>query len=98
MAFFSFSLLQEHFIYLSTKIEPNKKYYSKDIALSKELNNKNKLTSFAKLNYETRVNVTNVGKINISIHHKGHCIPRFLLSCFICNIVNKFFIIWLSRE
>ena len=62
MAFFSFSLLMDSFQYLSIKIEPNKKYYSKDIALSKELNNKNKLTSFAKLNYETRVNVTNVGK------------------------------------
>jgi hypothetical protein len=62
MAFFSFSLLMDSFVYLSTKIEPNKKYYSKDIALSKELNNKNKITSFAKLNYETRVNITNIGK------------------------------------
>ena len=62
MAFFSFSLLTDSFLYLSTKIDSNKKYYSKDIALRKELNNKNKLTSFAKLNYETRVNVTNVGK------------------------------------
>ena len=62
MAFFSFSLLMNSFLYLSTKIEPNKKYYSKDIALSKELNNKNKLTSFAELNYERRVNITNVGK------------------------------------
>jgi len=61
MAFFSFSLL-DSFLYLSIKIEPNKKYYSKDIALSKELNNKNKTTSFAKINYETRVNITNVGK------------------------------------
>ena len=61
MAFFSFSLL-DSFLYLSIKIEPNKKYYSKDIALSKELNNKNKITSFAKINYETRVNITNVGK------------------------------------
>ena len=62
MAFFSFSLLKDSFVYLSTNIEPNKKYYSKDIALSKELNNKNKITSFAKINYETRVNITNVGK------------------------------------
>jgi hypothetical protein len=62
MAFFSFSLLMDSFLYLSTKIEPNKKYYSKDIALSKELNNKNKITSFAKLNYENRVNIANVGK------------------------------------
>jgi ADP-heptose:LPS heptosyltransferase len=62
MAFFSFSLLKDHFIYLSKKLEPKKKYYSKDIALSKELNNKNKLNSFAKLCYEKRLNITSVGK------------------------------------
>ena len=62
MAFFSFSLLKEPFVYLSTKIELNKKYYSKDIALSKELNNKNKINSFAELNYEARTNITNIGK------------------------------------
>ena len=62
MAFFSFSLLRDPYIYLSTKIEPNKKYYSKDIALSKELNNKNKINSFAELSYETRVNIKSVGK------------------------------------
>ena len=62
MAFFSFSLLKDSFVYLSTKIEPNKKYYSKDIALSKELNNKNKINSFAELNYERRIKITNVGK------------------------------------
>ena len=62
MAFFSFSLIGKSFLYLSKNIEPNKKYYSKDIALRKELNNKNKLTPFAELNYETRVNVTSVGK------------------------------------
>ena len=62
MAFFSFSLLMDSFQYLSTKIEPNKKYYSKDIALSKELDNKNKITSFANLKYETRIKITNVGK------------------------------------
>ena len=62
MAFFSFSLLKDSFVYLSTKIEPNKKYYSKDIALSKELNNKNKINPFAKLSYEKRVNINRVGK------------------------------------
>jgi hypothetical protein len=62
MAFFSFSLIKDSFAYLSTNIEPNKKYYSKDIALSRELNNKNKINSFAKLNYETRTNITNIGK------------------------------------
>ena len=60
MAFFSFSLLKDSFVYLSTNIEPNKKYYSKDIALSKELNNKNKINSFAELNDETRINITNI--------------------------------------
>ena len=55
MAFFSFSLLMDSFLYLSTKIEPNKKYYSKDIALSNEMNNKNKITSFAELNNERRI-------------------------------------------
>ena len=62
MAFFSFSLLKDPFVYLSTKIEPNKKYYSKDIALSKELNNKNKINSFAELSYETRLTINSVGK------------------------------------
>ena len=62
MAFFSFSLLKDPFVYLSTKIEPNKKYYSKDIALSKELNNKNKVNSFADLTFESRTNITQVGK------------------------------------
>ena len=62
MAFFSFSLLKDSFVYLSTKIEPNKKYYSKDITLSKVLNNKNKIKSFAQVNYESRTNITNVGK------------------------------------
>jgi len=62
MSFFSFSLIKGSFVYLSTNIEPNKKYYSKDIALSKELNNKNKINSFAELNYETRTAITNVGK------------------------------------
>ena len=67
MAFFSFSLLMDSFLYKSTKIEPNKKYYSKDIALSNELNNKNKITSFANLNNERRINITNVGKNYFSI-------------------------------
>ncbi len=62
MAFFSFSLRKDSFVYLSTNIEPNKKYYSKDIALSKELNNKNKINSFAELNYESRTSITNIGK------------------------------------
>jgi hypothetical protein len=62
MAFFSFSLIKDSFEYLSTYIEPNKKYYSKDIALSKELNNKNKINFFAELSYENRTKITNLGK------------------------------------
>ena len=62
MAFFSFSLIKGSLTYMSINIEPNKKYYSKDIALSKELNNRNKINSFAELNYETRTAITNVGK------------------------------------
>ena len=60
MVFFSFSLIKDSIVYLSTNIEPNKKYYSKDIALSKELNNKNKRNSFAELNYETRIGINKV--------------------------------------
>ena len=62
MAFFSFSLLKDPFIYLSRKFEPNKKYFSKDITLRKELNNKNKINSFVEVNHETRIKITNVGK------------------------------------
>ena len=62
MAFFSFSLIKDPFVYLSTNIEPNKKYYSKDITLSKELNNKNKINSFVDLSYEKRTKITNIGK------------------------------------
>ena len=62
MAFFSFSLIKDSIVYHSKNIEPNKKYYSKDIALSKELNNKNKINSLAELNYETRTEITSVGK------------------------------------
>ena len=62
MAFISFSLIRDSFKYLSTNIDPNKKYYSKDIALRKELNNKNKRNSFVELTYEKRANITNLGK------------------------------------
>ena len=46
MGFFSFSLLKDPLIYSSNKIEPNKKYYSKDTALWKELKNRNKNKNF----------------------------------------------------
>ena len=62
MAFFSFSLLKDSFTYLSKQIEPNQKYYSKDIALWKALNNRNKLNRFCSLKFEIRSNITNIGK------------------------------------
>ncbi len=62
MAFFSFSLLEDSFTYLSTKIEPNQKYYSKDITLWKELNNRNKRKQFCKISYENRSKITTLGK------------------------------------
>ena len=62
MAFFSFCLLKESFLYLSKQIEPNQKYYSKDIALCKELNNRNKKIKFCYLNQEKRLRITTLGK------------------------------------
>ena len=62
MAFFSFSLIEDSFTYLSKQIEPNQKYYSKDITLCKELNNKNKKKQFCSLKYENRTKITNIGK------------------------------------
>ena len=62
MAFFTFSLLNDSFIYLSTRIEPKQKYYSKDIALRKELNNRNKTQPFALVNFENRKHITKIGK------------------------------------
>ena len=62
MAFFTFSLLNDPFIYLSTRIEPNQKYYSKDIILRKELSNRNKNQPFASINIENRKKVTRIGK------------------------------------
>ena len=62
MAFFSFSLLEDSLKYLSTKIEPNQKYYSKDIALWKELNNRNKKKQFCIINHENREKANILGK------------------------------------
>ena len=62
MAFFSFLLLKAPLTYLSKQIEPNQKYYSKDIALRKELNNRNKLNSFDEISYEGRINITSIDK------------------------------------
>ena len=62
MAFFSFALLKDSFTYLSEQIEPNQKYYSKDIALWKELNNRNKKKQFCTLGRETRLKTNILGK------------------------------------
>ena len=62
MAFFSFSLLKEPFTYLSEQIVPNKKYYSKNIALWKELNKRNKKIKFCNLQHEIRLETTIIGK------------------------------------
>mgnify|MGYP001454733112 CR=1 FL=1 len=62
MAFFSFSLLKESLNYLSLQIQPNIKYYSKDIYLWKELNNRNKNKRFCILDRERRLKSTNLGR------------------------------------
>ena len=62
MAFFSFSLLEGEFFYQSQQIQLNKKYYSKDITLWKELSNRNKKKQIFILKYESRQNVTFIGK------------------------------------
>ncbi len=62
MAFFSFTLLENSFAHMSTKVEPNKKYFSKDIALWKELNNRNKKKQFCIISQEIRKNINVLGK------------------------------------
>lgn len=62
MAFFSFSLLKNKLTYFNNQIEPNQKYYCKDIALWKELNNRNKKKHICLLNYENRLRSNNLGK------------------------------------
>ena len=62
MAFFSFSLLEDQLTYFSYIIEPNQKYFSKSIALWKELNNRNKKKQICLLNYENRLSLNTLGK------------------------------------
>ena len=62
MAFFSFFLKKDSLTYLSDKIEPNQKYYSKDITLWKELNNRNKKNEFSEQKYEIRKSPSIIGK------------------------------------
>tara|TARA_Y100001970_G_scaffold283604_1_gene399193 strand:+ start:14578 stop:15720 length:1143 start_codon:yes stop_codon:yes gene_type:complete len=60
--FFSFILLKKSFIFLSKKIEPNKKFYSKDMTLWKELNKRNKNKDFCNIKIEQRSRVNKVEK------------------------------------
>lgn len=62
MAFFSFSLLKDPLSYLFNQIEPKLKYFSKDITLWKELNNRNKKKQICILNYEKRLKLNSLGK------------------------------------
>ena len=62
MAFFSFSLLKDQLTYFSHIIEPNQKYFSKDIALWKELNNRNKKKKFCILSHENRLRLNSLGE------------------------------------
>ncbi|MBT5214437.1 MAG: hypothetical protein HOL60_07730 [Pelagibacteraceae bacterium] len=62
MAFFSFSLLKNRLTYFSNEIEPNQKYFSKDITLWKELKNINKKKQICVLNHENRLTINSLGK------------------------------------
>ena len=62
MAFFSFEKLKEKLTYFSNKIEPNQKYFSKDTALWKDLNNRNKKKQICLLNHENRLKLNSLGK------------------------------------
>lgn len=62
MAFFSFSLLQDQLTYFSNIIEPNQKYFSKDLALCKELKNRNKKKQICDLKQENRLRLNKIGK------------------------------------
>ena len=56
MSFFSFSLLDKSFHYLSQKINSKITYYSKDITLWKKLNNKNSKIKLISIKHEKRIN------------------------------------------
>ena len=62
MAFFSFLLLKDRLTYLSEQIEPNQKYFSKDIVLWKEFKNRNKKKQICLLNHENRLRLNSLGK------------------------------------
>ncbi len=62
MAYFSFLSLDNSFTYSSKQIVPNQKYYSKDITLWKELNNRNKKKYSYEIKYENRSKINFIGK------------------------------------
>ena len=62
MAFFSFLLIKDRLTYFSNIIQPNQKYFSKDISLWKELKNRNKIKQICLLNNENRTRVNSLGK------------------------------------
>lgn len=62
MAFFSFSLFDESFCYLSEKIKSKITYYSKDITLWKNLTNKNSKIKLISIKHEKRIKLNSLGK------------------------------------
>ena len=62
MPFFSFYLLNNSLKYKSSQIVRHQKYYSKDIDLWKELNNRNKFSNFCVIKNETRYKINEFGK------------------------------------
>ena len=61
MAFFSFSLAKESFNVSLKKLKPNQTYYSKDLTLWKELNNKKKKIPLNFIKRENRERVNKLG-------------------------------------
>ena len=62
MAFFSFSLLDDSFSFNSMRLQSNLTYYSKDITLWKELNDKKKEIQLKYVKFENRSKINIFGK------------------------------------
>ena len=62
MPFFSFSLLDDSFSFNSKRLQSNLTYYSKDINLWKELNDKKKKTQLKYVKFENRIKTNIFGK------------------------------------
>lgn len=62
MVFFSFSLNDDSFSYLSNHLESNQIYFSKDTVLLEKLNNKKYKSYVNFLTYEKRKKINNIGK------------------------------------